>query len=63
MDNKINPEELKRAVGKDPASLMASLNAEDRAMLNSLMRDKNARDKLLSSPEAKKLISWLYGGR
>lgn len=58
-----NSDDIKKAVGGDPSSLMSSLTPEDKEMLNALMQNKEARDKLLSSPEAIKLISMLMNGR
>lgn len=74
MDKRINPEKLgsaigantddiKKAINGNPAALMSTLTPEDREMLSSLMQNKEARDKLLSSPEVNKLISLLMNGR
>ncbi len=64
MDNsRDNTEKIKRAVQRgDTASLMSSLSAEDLKALSALMRDKAAREKLLSSPEAREIISKFLGG-
>lgn len=74
MDKRINPEKLgnaigantddvKKAINGNPSALMSTLTPEDREMLNALMQNKEARDKLLSSPEVNKLISMLMNGR
>ncbi len=56
-------EEVKKAVmsGKTD-DLLSSISQEDRKKLEKLMQDKSAREKLLSSPEVKKLLSQLFGG-
>lgn len=45
----------------DPASLLAKLSPEERQLLDSLMKDKSARAKFLSSAEAQKIIKMMGG--
>ena len=45
----------------DPASLIAKLSPEERQLLDSLMKDKSARAKFLSSAEAQKIIKMMGG--
>lgn len=40
---------------------MGALSETDKEVLRSFMRDKEARDKLLSSPEVQALITNLFG--
>jgi hypothetical protein len=63
MDNsRDNTESIKRAIKQgDTASLISSLSAKDLKVLSALMKDKAARDQLLSSPEAKEIISKFLG--
>lgn len=56
-------EAIKKASTGDTASLISSLNPEEKELLSRLMKDKEARDKLLSSPEVAQLISLLMNGR
>ena len=75
MNKNIDPSKLKQffgdnqndAIGRaskgDTASLLSSLNAEEKELLSQLMKDKEARDKLLSSPEVVKFISLMMNGR
>lgn len=46
----------------DPKKLMSQLSAEDTELLNSLLKDENARKKFLASTEAQQLLKMLYGG-
>lgn len=56
-------EGLKRAVKNgDASALLSSLNDKERETFNSLLNNKEARDKLLSSPEVKALLSRFLGG-
>lgn len=62
--NKKGGEELKQAALKgDKKALLNSLSDTDRAMLYGLMQDKEARDKLMNSPEVQRLISEIFGKR
>ncbi|MEE0928235.1 MAG: hypothetical protein UIG59_03500 [Acutalibacteraceae bacterium] len=62
-NNSRHMENIKKAVQKgDTASLLSSLSPEDLKVLSALMKDKASRDKLLSSPEAKAIISKFLGG-
>ena len=54
-----NPENILK--NTDPASLLAKLSPEERQLLNSLMKDKSARSKFLSSAEAQKIIKMMGG--
>lgn len=57
-------ESIRKAVkNKDVSSLIGGLSPEDMEILTALMNNKEARDKLLSSPEALRLISELMNGR
>ena len=60
MNKNIDPKKLGK---QDASSLLAQLSPQDRELFNQLMNDKSARDKLLSSPEALKIISQLMGGK
>ncbi len=53
----------KAARNADVSSLMGMLNDTDKKVFASLLKDKKARDELLSSPEAKSLFEKLIGGR
>lgn len=58
----IKENDLKKALqNKDAASLMESLNEEEKKMLNYFMNDKAAREKLLGSSDAKALLKMLMG--
>jgi hypothetical protein len=62
LPSKEETERLKKAVKKgDKKALMDSLSENDKEVLRSFMRDKEARDRLLSSPEVQALISNLFG--
>lgn len=63
MNKNINPKEFDAINKENAASLLSSLSPADREMFDQLMKDKAARDKFLSSPEALKIISQLMGGR
>ena len=54
-----NPENILK--NTDPASLLAKLSPEERQLLDSLMKDKSARAKFLSSAEAQKIIKMMGG--
>jgi hypothetical protein len=45
----------------DPATLLAKLSPEERKLLDSLIKDKSARAKFLSSAEAQKIIKMMGG--
>ena len=45
----------------DPATLLAKLSPEERNLLDSLIKDKSARAKFLSSAEAQKIIKMMGG--
>ncbi|MBQ5910700.1 MAG: hypothetical protein IIW94_01660 [Clostridia bacterium] len=56
--------EMKNAIkNADTASLMSSLSAEDKKVLDTLLNDDARRQEFLSSPEAKAIISALFKGR
>jgi len=44
-------------------SLLGQLSAQDRQKLENVLADKTATDKILSTPEAKKLLQQLMGGK
>jgi F0F1-type ATP synthase assembly protein I len=44
-------------------SLMGQLNAEDRRKLESVLADKSATEKILSTPQAQQLLQKLKGGK
>ncbi len=51
---------LKEAVSRgDYASILSSLPKSDADEIAAIMKDKEARDKLLSSPQARELLSRL----
>lgn len=57
-------EKIKKATGgKDTAAMLSSLNYEERKLLDTLLKDEKARQEFLSSAEAKKIISMLFGSR
>ncbi|MBQ9768664.1 MAG: hypothetical protein IJW27_00520 [Clostridia bacterium] len=57
-------EDIKKAAkNSDVSSLMGMLSSTDKEVFASLLKDKKARDELLSSPEAKALFEKLLGGR
>ena len=53
----------KAAQNADVSSLMGMLSESDKAVFASLLKDKKAREELLGSPEARKLLENLLGGR
>lgn len=59
----LNEDIKKVARNADISSLMGMLSDTDKQVFASLLRDKKARDELLSSPEAKSLFKKLLGGR
>lgn len=74
MNKNIDPQKLSKVLGKndaerlkkavqngDKGALMGALSETDKEVLRSFMRDKEARDKLLSSPEVQALITNLFG--
>lgn len=74
MNNGINPQNfnkmfdkktaqiLKKAVSQgNTDQLLSSLSDKDKENFNHLLKDKAARDKLLSSPEVKELLKGLLG--
>lgn len=76
MNNNIDPQKLEGMLGKKNAekitsslkkgdcdALVNSLSDTDKEVLRSFMNDKEAREKLLSSPEVKSLIAQLFGKR
>ena len=44
-------------------SLLGQLSEQDRQKLQNVLADKSATDKILSTPEAKKLLQQLMGGK
>lgn len=46
----------------NPNELMSKLNGEQLALFNALMKDGEAREKFLSSPDAQKLLKMLNKG-
>ena len=59
----LNEDIKKAARNADVSSLMGMLSDTDKQVFASLLRDKKARDELLSSPEARSLLKKLLGGR
>lgn len=69
MNNNINPEKLFEALKgenknldegirrRNVNQLISALDESEKKMLNSLLNDKKAREKLLSSPEVKMLLN------
>ncbi len=57
-----NSEQIKNAVKSgDAQQLMSSLSEEDSKKLQGILSDKQATEKLLSSPEAQSLYKILFG--
>lgn len=54
-----NPENILK--NADPKSLISKLSAEEKQLLDSLMKDSSARAKFLSSAEAQKIIKMMGG--
>ena len=54
-----NNDIYKLITNKDPNVLKSQLNAEEQALLNTLLNDKSAREKFLSSAEAQQLLKML----
>lgn len=48
--------------GSSAEELLNSLSGTERAAVEKLLSDKNATERLLSSPEAKALYNALFGG-
>lgn len=60
MNNNMQPENLLKGVkNKNVNELISTLNETDRQMLDKLLKDKKAREELLSSNEAKMLFNLL----
>ena len=60
IDKNLNNEIKKAVNNKDAAALLSSLNSEDKKLLDTLLKDEKAREKFLSSSEARKIISALF---
>lgn len=57
-----NPEDLKNgAQSGDLSKILANLNPNDAAKIQQVLNDKDAANKLLSSPQAQQLIQRLNG--
>lgn len=57
-------EKIKKAVNcKDADAMIATLGTEERKLFDKLLKDDKARQEFLSSDEAKKIISALFGSR
>ncbi|MDQ5983167.1 MAG: hypothetical protein RUMPE_00165 [Eubacteriales bacterium SKADARSKE-1] len=57
-----NSDELKKAAQSgDMSKALGSLNAEDSQKIQKVLSDKNLASKLLSTPQAQKLIKDLLG--
>lgn len=57
-------QEMKNAIkNKDASALMSQLSDNELQLLNTLMKDKEARDNLLSSPKIKSMLNSLLNGR
>lgn len=60
MNNNINPENLVKGIkNKNVNELISSLCDTDKQILDKLLKDKKAREELLSSNEAKMLFNLL----
>ncbi|MBQ9977035.1 MAG: hypothetical protein IJP21_00405 [Clostridia bacterium] len=60
MNNNINPENLVKGIkNKNVNELISSLSDADKQILDKLLKDKKAREELLSSNEAKMLFNLL----
>lgn len=56
----INPEIIK---SKDASSVLSSLSKKDAQKINTILNDKDALEKMLSSDRAKAVINQLFGGK
>lgn len=57
-------DDIKEAINKkDTAALLSSLSNEDKKLLDTLLKDDKAREEFLSSGNARKIISALFGSR
>lgn len=57
-------DEIKDAINKkDTAALLSSLSDQDKKLLDTLLKDDKAREEFLSSSDARKIISALFGSR
>lgn len=57
-------DEMKQALKKqDAQSLMSSLSESEKTFLDSLLKDKNARNDFLSSPKVKAMLDSILNGR
>lgn len=55
---------IKDAINKkDTAALLSALSDEDKKLLDTLLKDNKAREEFLSSSDARKIISALFGSR
>lgn len=56
------PEELQKATQSgDIANILSNLNEKDAAKIQNVLSDKDAANKLLSSPQAQSLIKKMLG--
>ena len=59
-----NPDTLKNeAQSGELAKLLGNMSANDAAKLQQVLNDKNAANKLLSTPQAQALLEKLMGGK
>lgn len=57
-------DDIKDAINKkDTAALLSALSDEDKKLLDTLLKDNKAREEFLSSSDARKIISALFGSR
>lgn len=57
-----SPEELKNSADKgDFSKLLGNMNPEDAKMLQKVLNDKDAANKVLSTPQAQELLQQLMG--
>ena len=60
MENNTNPDKILKGVqNKNVNELISSLNETDKQMLDRLLKDEKAREKLLSSKEAQMILNLL----
>lgn len=61
ISGKISKEAIEKAKNGDNSALLSSLSKEDKEKVEGLLKDKQALQNILSSPEAKAIIKMLGG--
>ena len=62
MGKNISAEAIEKAKKGDNSALLSSLSPEDKAKIEGLLKDKNALNSVLSTPEAQAILK-MFGGK